>query len=344
MSFELNYIADCVYIEAVAKDTMVKNADGILGSIGSSIMSYVKSLYDPKRPIASVLSFLGPGILFRLGFPWLGVLYEVADVLGFDWISFWDGVKENISSLLKSITSSGEKPSEAELSSGIDQAVKSSAAQNFHNDPDLSKLKDLATSGKLSTDISDARDLMHFASKYQSDKSIIKTAGIPGRFFSKVVKFFVRTISWLVKTALVSLGFAAAGGAISSIFKTDNSKPNSSPNEEDITPISLKTSPSIPSDLITSHRNDLSNTWIERASIEDIDSLLLSWILQTYPQLKGKQSELLNSSSFSSMRNKFLSRNRLATGLDIISIPKPYTRKIDIVSEIVRGFLSETHE
>jgi hypothetical protein len=348
MNYELEYIADCIFIEAIAKDPMIKNAEGILSSVFSSVKDYVMSLFDKDRPIASVLAFIGPGILFRLGFPWLAVIYEVADVLGFDWISFWDSVKSGIANIIKSIISSGSKPSEAELSSNINRTVATSASQHFDNEPDIGRLKKLINSGKLNssltTDISNANDLYHFASKYQTDKSIIKTAGLIGGFTSKLAKFFIKTISWLIKTALVSLGFAVAGGAVSSIFKTDKNKPSSASSaNEDLTPISIRPSQSISQEMLTVHRNDLSNAWIERASIDDIDDILLSWVFDVYPQLSSQRSELEHSSSFNNTRNKFLSRNRLAAGLDIISIPKPYQRKIDIVAEIVRGFLAENH-
>lgn len=347
-NFNLEYLADCVFIEALYEldDPFVKKAQSVMANVANGIKEHVMSMFDKDRPIASIMAFLGPGILWKLGLPWwLTVAYEVADVLGFDWIGFWDGVKNNIGEFLSTFIHSENKPSEQEMSNKVNAAVNNAAQSNIGGDDiDQEKLKSIISKHPdIINNIKSANEIRSFMHKYKDGGNyIVKEAG---SFKFKLIGFFTKLISWIVKTALVSLGFAAAGGAVSSLIgkspKDQEGRPEQEKESTSQFMQSLSLSPNTPRDFFTNHPNDTSDVWIEKSSIDNIERTLLKWIASAYPQMKQYIPNIYRSNSFRSMISKFKNRNELATGLDILAIPRPYTRKIDIIYDIVKGFVNE---
>ena len=83
MSNEISFYVDCLIIEALAKNSMVKQADGgMIASLVDKLKSYVGAHLDSNNKVGSVLNILAPGavtLLFRsLGFGWLGALLGLA--------------------------------------------------------------------------------------------------------------------------------------------------------------------------------------------------------------------------------------------------------------------------
>ena len=103
----------------------------------------------------------------------------------------------------------------------------------------------------------------------------------------------------------------------------------------------MKVSPSASQDLFDKHPNGISNIWIEKGSVNNIETLVKSWIISVYPQLSDHINEIENSPAYISMIDRFKERNRLGQGLDIFSIPRPYETKAEIVAEIVNDFLKQ---
>jgi hypothetical protein len=344
------YIIDSLVMSSFVGDGSLHKfaQEGIMSSLAGGIKNYVKSLYNPAEPIASVAAFIGPGLLFKMGFPLIGVFYEVAEALGFNWIGFWHTVGEDVVEFLKAITSSGQKPSEDVFSGKIDSIVQSAAGEHFQGQPDMSKLTNLIKQKFAKRDIKDVAILKAFAIQYLKDNSIVKNAGL-GSITAKLSRFFIRAIKWIMKTALLSLGFAAGGGALSTLIngpEGPNKEEGSSSSYEGgggsssqmaAIPFAPVNSP----DLLTWHKNDLHGLWMERGDANQVQSTLLSWVLSAYPQLNQYESELQNSNAFREMTSRFAARNSMAAGLDIFSVPKPYQRKLDIVNQIVGGFLAE---
>jgi hypothetical protein len=332
MNPSLEYLADSLIIEALAKDDIKITAQDIIGSVASGVKEYVESQFDKERPVSSITAFLGSGLLWSMGFKWMSVLYSVAEALGFDWKTFWSAVGKNITDFVRDIINSGNKSSESDATTKINGIVGDAFINNFTGAIDKEKLTDIVKQRKFGNDLNNALEIKAFATNNQN---IIKEAGVLSIFKGKLARFFIRTISWLVKTALISLGFVSATGAVKGLIGYKPSEDNKN------SPIyNLKVSPDVPEYIFTAHPNDLSNVWIERGDINNISDIIKSWILLVYPQLQSKINNISNSSSFLSMIDKFNQRNRLATGLDLISIPRPYQKKSEIVSEIVNGYLS----
>lgn len=343
MNHNVSYIRSSLIIEALAKDNIkIAQDSNIVGSVASSIREYVLDHFDKNRPISSIAAFLGPGLLWRMGFPWISVLYEVADALGFDWKGFWSSVGSAMTEFVKTILDLKRKPSEAELSSKVNEAVSEAFQNNFSGEPNKNKLLNIATKS-FQNDVNDALELKAIA----NDPLLIKQASVLSIFKTKLARFFINIISWIVRTSFVSLGLVAGAGAIKGLLglkHKDDGETDQVPQEDEDhhTPsFKLKISPTASQELFDIHPNNMSNIWIEHGSIDNIDNIILSWVFNMYPQLKQYTNEIKNSNTFQSIINVFMSRNHMASGLDVISIPRPYQRKSDIVDIIVNGFLQE---
>lgn len=328
--------SDSLFIGAIATShNIVLAQQDIVGSVADGIKSYVSDIYDSKRPLASIMAFMGPGLLWKLEFPWMSVLYTVAEALGFDWKAFWSSVGKGITSFVRVIIDSGAKISDAAATSQIGDVVSSSFNGSFTGELNQEKLLNVARQNKVSS-IRDVIELKALANRIQKTPGLIKKAGILSLFKGKLARFFIRIITWVVKTALISLGFVSAAGATSALV---GSKPLE--NTDDDSEGTVSPSPKTPPDMFDVHPNDMSRVWIERGDINSIDGLLKGWILSAYPQLQDQIGELGDSSVYRSMLSKFKERNSLAAGLGMISIPRPYQRKIDVIGPIVSKFMRE---
>ena len=59
-----------------------KIADGsIMEGLGEKIVEWIKAQYDPEHPVASIVAFVAPDILWGFD-PLLAIVYMVADALG----------------------------------------------------------------------------------------------------------------------------------------------------------------------------------------------------------------------------------------------------------------------
>jgi hypothetical protein len=352
INIELEHIADLKLIEVLASDANIKLAQDGTSSILDSVKDYVRGIFDKDHPFGSIMSFIGPTLLWKLNFKWMAVLIEVAGALGFNWKGFWESVKNGVVSLIKSFA--GNKPSEAALHSSVKNTVKESVESNISGEPDEEKLQEIAANpNKFACSIEDAIAIKKYAQFFGRRRSF--SFGRYGGFRNKLLGFFISVISWLVSTSLISLGFAVGGGLISSIFHkkhpSSDSQQENAPqsNQENAQTVStqqpvqqLQMGKHIPQDIFEIHQNDEKNDiWLEKSNIENIETEVMSWILYTYPQLRRYTSEIEGSSGFQTIIQKFKIRNRLAQGLGLVAVPPPYQRKVDIVSDIVNRFLRE---
>jgi hypothetical protein len=318
---QLQYIADSILIESLVKQDDIKIAlgqDG--GSISSTILSglrsYVSSVFKPEAPISSLMALFSNGLLFSLGGTKIKILVILASALGFDWIGFWHNVGESVAGFVKEILDS-KKPADANTTASKANEIASKAvSQSFTGSPDLTKLKELAEKGALK------------AFSIEHNSKLIKNASIT----SKIASVLIRIVGWCIITVLGMLALSQVNKAVSG---NNSEKEETAQNTGKL----IQISPDAPSELFSIHRNNMSSIWIEHGNIEDIENILKSWIFSAYPKLEKYESLLVDSSAFQSMVGKFQERNKLANGLGMISIPRPYQRKIDIVSMIVGTFL-----
>lgn len=330
MRSELQYIADSIYIEKLLKDdTIVSLAQdsSVASSVIGMLKSYVFSVFDTNRPIASLASLFTSGLLWNLKSKKLAILYTLAGALGFDWKAFWGKFGEEMTSFAKEIMSAEKKPDAATTNSKVNQIATNAVSSSFTGSPDPKALSNLANT---MPDSNQSDDIGYVLANIRSS-NIIKTAGIK----SKIASVIIRITGWLGITVLGMI----AGYLVYKHFSPDE-KSNTPGTPHGLGNL-IKMSPNASQELFSVHRNDMSSIWIEHGDIEDIDNTLLGWIFSAYPQFQKYKNKLVDSSIFNSMVDKFKERNKLANGLNLISIPRPFQRKIDIVSIVIRGFINE---
>lgn len=313
-----------------------------MSRIVDGIKDYVSTSWEElkKRPVAGILSFIGPGLLFKLGFPWLAAAYELAGALGFDWVGFWDGLKNSVIEVFTNAIH-GERPTQEQLHQKITEQTDENLAQHTTDKVDVDKLAEIQRKSGITAlpASTGAKNISYLVKQAGIFSSAAKSRGILSSIFRKLIPF-------VITTAAVSLGFAVAGGAARGVagIKTDKKDPASGEDQETDSSVrspiySLKMSPQVDQDLFEFNKNDATTVWLESGDINAVPSYLSSWILSAYPQLKDDLPKITNSPAFIQVENMFRNRNKMAEGLNIYSVPKPFQRKIDIVSYVLNSWL-----
>lgn len=328
MNGRLVHIANGAVLESFANDSKISlgQTSSYLHAAEGAIKSYVDSTFDKTRPIASLASFITGGLLWSLKSKKLAILYMVAGALGFDWKAFWDALGKSIVAVVQEIHG-GKPTTDEDATNKVNQVVESSFPQHFTGKVDMSKVLDLAKR-VFAEDLDNALKIK----KYSSNRELIKNAGIA----SKLISFFTSAISWAVKAALVAAGLWVGGKAVKKMID-GKPAPEEGAETQEVPASKLKLSPNASPDLFTPHRNDLSSVWIEHGDIDEIEDTIIDWVINAYPQLARYEDSIKTSSEFQAMVSAFKQRNRLASGLGLVSIPRPYQRKIDIVFRIVNS-------
>lgn len=353
----MTHLATTLYLNQLYQQQypkiVVASDGGFIDNVLTGIKEHVSKIWEDVkgRPFAGIAAFLGPGLLFKLGFPWLAVAYEVAEALGFDWVGFWDSLKNSVFNIVKgTLVPGSSKPSDEEIHQQLTVATEDALRQNTTDKVDEAKLQSVyeKTQGGNKSE-GTASTTPHFIKQAGILGRAVRTRGVLSSLFKKI-------IPWVVTRALIALGFAVAGGAVSGAagitHKPKDDSDDASENNGDETgskagptskvrdPIySLKLSPSADPDLFEFNKNDANSVWLENGSINDIKNTLIGWILSAFPDQAGEKDKIMNSPSFIEVENMFRNRNKLAQGLQIYSVPKPFQRKIDIVSYILNGYL-----
>jgi hypothetical protein len=333
----MSYLTDILYIEKFLRGSQSKVAvaqeGGFMSSVAGGIKDYLASQWDPAHPVASIVNFMGPAVFFKIN-PILGILYEVAEALGWDSKGFWTDVGKNLVEFMQSMTSSGHPPTEEEFHQKAQEATNNSFDAHFTGQEDPAKLKEVAQK---------AQQMGAFASSHpELQGAIVKRAALLRGLLSRL---FGRVIPAILKTGLYALMLNAAGGAtrgalgIKSEPGGEGSSSSPSPSKEREPIYSLKLNPNLPEDLTEFHRNDLNGVWIETGNIQNIQEYLIDWILQAYPDQAPNKEDIINSPSFIEVENLFRDRNKMASGLNVYSVPRPFQKKLDIVAYIINGYL-----
>jgi hypothetical protein len=331
--------------------SLSKNAqDGAAGVLGS-IKEHVEGIYDPNNPVESALSFLGPGILWILGFRWIAVVYELASALGFDWTHFFTSIKEKLRPFV-----SGLAQGQQGDTSTIDAVVAGSANEAFKEVLDPNKLQDVV---KKYTSVNNMLFIKKVAIRYQADSNFMHNIekwmnGALGRRMRKgVLGFIVRLMSWVIAAVLISAGFAVAGGLAAKMLGVsknkkqedgtstqtvlDNDEPqDSKKNKKDTSQVKLYLNNKADQTLFTTTYNDGSHVWLLNMNVRDIKNKLISWSQQLYPQLNDK-SAFDASSQFNHILQMFQERNKTADQLEIMAVPPPFKS----IKEIVDSFAAD---
>jgi len=349
MNQRLEYLVDCTIVQSLM-DThaMSKTAQdgGMMANLASGIKDYVMEHWDNNDKVDSILAFVGPGLLSLAGFGWLAFIYEVAEVLGFDFIGFFRSIRQGLGEFVGSLASGQEKPSEDQIYNKVKPIVEQSAQEHFNGSVNYSKMPDLMM--KAPNFISDMKDAKEIgALDRTSFNKMIKNAGIVSTLIGKLTRLLIKIFSVVITTGIKSLGFAAIGGAASTALglNKEQQEPAQAATYQ-IPPAAARymstiRAKSVPSDLTEVHPNTTQDIWMENLSIENIGETLANWAAEAYPDLAQYKGQLEESQGMQRMVAAFSARNRASKGLNILTIPRPFERKMDIVDQIVGEFISD---
>lgn len=376
ISGNMQYLADTLLIEKLCllDNTIGLNkqagvADGMLGSIASSIMGWAKEHIDTSHGVTGVLSSLAdimiPAILFKIN-PLLGGLGTAAEVLGFSPVS----IIKKIMQFLHQKLSSGSLPTMDEINSVGKSAVA-------------------AVAGPLGSQASDMFDILHEIEKRGQLVRLVRTAqsaellsllgggkqqktpeisffggkgGIIERIFGQLFKtkatgkarwLLGGFIVWIVKTILLGAGLVAGGEKIMSLLggKKQEAHEEVTPQSETVwagqkKPVTEDEEVSTPTPAIThltptgrgqdTHTNDhTTSTWVVPMVGGSIENTLLAWAEDIYKELAEKSSMIAASESF----NKTVEEMR--KGLDSsrsnqITVPPQFKSRKQVVDRFAK--------
>lgn len=358
---DLQFILDTQDMKAVFYSPFHKTAQDGISGIVSKIKDSIAGKFDENNKVSSVLSFIGPGLLWVLGYKKIAIAYELAEALGFNWSHFFSSIKDKLSPLLTNMVNGKEHDS-----SDIKGIVDSSAEEASDGDPDPKALQELITkysSAHIEHIIKLARpkgfgdepgDLNVMKRFMDSLKMGDKLPLAKSR--STVVSWVSKIFYWILIVVLISCGFSVVGslvsnllgGTIGKLFHHDNKSesgasdvaPASSKSKEpEKTKAKLVLNPDADPKLFQTSYNDENHVWILNMNINHIEDTLVSWAQALYPQLTDA-SVIKGTSKFETVLSMFKDRNKMADQLEILAVPHPFQS----IKQIVDSFAVEAAE
>jgi len=142
--------------------------------------------------------------------------------------------------------------------------------------------------------------------------------GILGRIFgnlfsarggkSKILMIIAGIIVWAIKSILLGAGVVGGSKLINNYVNKDKPSENNNPEQPKPTQQTHFNIPeAIPNSFKSSndgnqyHTNDGSSIWIIPLLNKDVAKTLIWWATSIYPELKGHESEITNSTPFNNM-------------------------------------------
>ena len=349
---ELQYLSDTILIERLASDPeLLKQAslfqDIGFGSIAEKVKKFAKENIRADAPggyVGSIVSLMAPAIMFRIH-PVLGIAGAAAHVLGFDMV----GIVKSIMGALLGQINSGESISLSDVSSLGKGAISGEVG-------DISEADDMLFPIREAFDITaQKRHWGHQGKLPKTPWGREKGAPLLKRIFGNLSrargKWLVGgIIIWFLKTLLVGAGLVAGAGLIKSVVTPDDKPAIETTSPEAGTAYQQPTKvkpyvapkrldPFTPSGNGQQHfANDANNVWIVPLINRSIDTTLLLWAKDVYPELEGREFEIEMSSAFDAAVRK-LKRNFVAKQPGSLIMPIGlHTRKqvVDLFSRDVK--------
>ena len=332
------------------KASIADEASSLAEGVVPKVIEFIKDQWDPKHPVASFTALLIPALLdvFSLGL--FGWILTFAEALGFlnireELVKLGEQLEPTIDKAFKtgnidensihqtifssisnafsgSINLDGIKTSLQNIPSGMSSLLSSSSSNK-----DFNKLMRKAIFIKEARNIKNAGVFGNIAKKETVN---FFQKGIGGMLISALSFIIGKTLKAITMLAVPATGVALVGGTPGGSAKA----PENNVSQK----ITLKLNPNLPYSYTQHHQNNDYNVWMETFPIEDIKNELLDWIVECYPELKSKISEIQSLSSFNKIVQVITERNNKPSPLPLTVIPEPYTSRLDIVNTIVREY------
>lgn len=370
MSPDLQIYIDTLILEAICADpTISKQAQsGMVSSLLQKVSEYtkdkLKEVKDSGHKVEMITNFLIPGILTAFGFPFLGFLSKVGQmVFHFDFAK----ILGEVASSIKELITGGKQTSSAQ----VDSVVSGAVANNNPPEPteaDINKFIPPAEKAEANP-IEKANglslreaNLLKLAFQeyalnnpnvhlYNPEINIKFAAGLfqsaLASFLSsrhKTMKILISVIGWMVKAILASAGFMVAGDAINHIVggatnpidgstQTTSTSTNSEPAP---IPTQYQNVFKPSASYVQENNNGPYAKWMIQADPHTIPDILTSWATEIYPDLHGKESNIRSARSFQALVDVLKAYNANGPS-NLIFIPKQWKSR----KQVVDNFMNE---
>lgn len=309
---EIQYVADSLLLQKLAtiEYGLTKNA-GIIdmfSGLFSSIKNDISAKVEKDGVLPVLAGYLTEGAIISLLGAWGAPIAAAATLFGFDISNF----ATTIFSSIKDKIENGEKIN----------------------------LNDVNEHGR-SVFSSVNNDMLYSLRKAEFEGTIVKNGGMLSSLLKGKTgkQLLVGIITWVIKAILVGAGVSEGTQSVKKVVnETFPSKDNEQTqnSEEAAHPVKVNLPPLIHNSFNSSgdgnqyHINDGSTVWVVPLLNQSIEKTLIWWTISIYPELKGHESELTQSSSFNNMAS-ILRSGIESNHPDYLTIPQGLHSRKDVV-------------
>lgn len=358
ISPELQIYIDATIVETVLADPrLTKQAQsGIVSSLLQKVFDYFHTKFsevrDSNGKVEMITNFLVPGILTAFGFPVLGFLSKIGEVLfHFDYAKIF----EEIGASVKSLVTGGKQTNSGE----VDKVVSSVVNSNLPPEPTEDEMKKFVAApiekqqkltlrdaqlfklamedfaaNNLDVDISNPDINIKFAAGWFS--SALAT------FLSsrhKTTKILVSVLGWIVKAMLAAGGFMVMGDVVNKLLGKSNSIDGQQPNQP-ASETTIATTPAVQTTFkvsptyVPENNNGPYARWMIQADPNQLDSMLAGWATEIYPEARGHESAIRASRTFNTLVSALKAYNAGGPP-NTIFIPRQWKSRKQIVDQFM---------
>lgn len=365
---ELQFYVDTLVLETILSNPRLsKNAQsGMVSSLLQKVFQYthekIKDIQDSDHKIEMITNFLIPGMLTAFGFPFLGFLSKIGQmVFHIDFAK----ILGDIASSVKSLIVGGKQASSGEVDSVVNKVVMN----NYPPEPtetDINKF--LPAQERVVTNKLTLREAhlikIAFAdyalnnpevNLHDPEMNVKFAAGLfqsaLASFLSsrhKTMKILISVLGWMVKAILASAGFMVAGDAINKIVGGTTNPIDGSQQSNKTEPTSVMAPPTqnifkVNPGYVTENNNGPYARWMIQVDPNTIDNLLVSWTTDIYPDLKGQESAVRSSRTFQSVADVIKAYNAGGPS-NVTFIPRQWKSRKQVVDNFMAELASTIHK
>lgn len=332
---KLQSYVDLLVIETILSDPRITKTaqSGVVSSLIQTVYNWASEQFNEfkasDQKAEMIFNFLIPGILGGFGFPVLGFLAKLAQVLfGIDFAA----ILKSIGSSLKNVISSGGKVSDGE----VDSVVSNIFSAHMPPDPTEDDMAKFVSPNMIKTEHMTLREanlfkiaLTDYVSK-NPDVNLINpeinikfAAGLFGSALAtfigsrgKTVKILISLVGWIFKTTLYAGGYMAVGSIIGKLIghSTSDETTSTEPTGSKTTNVPMASPRQnvfpVSSSYAEENFNGPASRWTISGDVSNIDSMLVAWTDEIYPTVKGHEDIMKSCGTFQTVVNIIKSYNQ----------------------------------
>lgn len=317
----LEYVTDSIIIERYMGQGMRKNAGAmsdVFSSIGESIKAAIAALWDPARPVASLMALGAKGVLTALTGGW-SILIQVIceEIFHINFIDVFEKVKEYVVGLFKG----GKAIRMSDISTAVDQGMGAAGVTDgvkaddhlssvAYNDSEyvfkrMNRIRKAFFSGKIEKQAQLGALLkLPYTIVAGALKKLIPNA-LAKSFLGKLLKF-------VFTTGVTAVAAGTAGKLITKVVPSIGGGSSEPSYKHRLTPTTFGT-------------EIMPSEWSEDIPQSQIGTRVMEWVLALYPELKTQEARIkqlaATSSKFQTLLAAIRENNTKNFYVNLTSIP-----------------------